>query len=231
MKKTLVVLDVDGTLIDSMALEAIVYPAVMREHLGVQRISSDWESYEGTTDPAVTDEIYIRHVGRRPTVSELGAFLDLYVSRLASSISSDPRTCIAIPGAINFLREISGNPAYRVVVATGAWRRSIELKLHAAGIDLSGVPFLCADEWPDRNSIISAAAHSLGRFDRTVLIGDAPWDAAAARDLGIDFVGIGQGAAAEVLKGAGATQVIADFSDITAVFDAIKQAEIPGVRS
>ncbi len=39
MNQILVVLDVDGTLIDSMALEAIVYPAAMGEHLGVQRIS------------------------------------------------------------------------------------------------------------------------------------------------------------------------------------------------
>jgi phosphoglycolate phosphatase-like HAD superfamily hydrolase len=44
-------------------------------------------------------------------------------------------------------------------------------------------------------------------FERIVSIGDGYWDLVAARLLGLDFIGIGSGQAAERLKAAGARNV------------------------
>jgi hypothetical protein len=59
------------------------------------------------------------------------------------------------------------------------------------------------------------------RNDIVVSFGDAPWDARAAANLRLPFVGIASGSNAENLRQGGAAAVFEDFRDAAAVYAAL----------
>jgi beta-phosphoglucomutase-like phosphatase (HAD superfamily) len=229
VSRTLVIFDVDGTLIDSMALEAACYGGALRAHLGLAFVDVDWSSYTEATDPGIVAELYRRHRGRPPAPRELAAFHDDFVAGLGAAIAADPASVAEIPGARRLLARLRAHPEFALAIATGAWRQPILLKLAAAAIAIDGLPFACADDAVERHRIVAlAAARAAGPFARTVLVGDGAWDVAAARALGFGFVGVGHGGAAERLRAAGAATVLADFRDADALIDAVRTARVPG---
>lgn len=227
--RALIIFDVDGTLIESDAIDSECYVAAISEHLGIKECSPDWGTYAHPTDPGVTIELYLRHLGRGPTPVELDAFIDLYVKRLEEDVASRRSALSEVGGAASMLATMRANERYSVAIATGAWRRSALVKLGAAGIDIEGIPFASGDDAIDRCSIFSLAARrARGPFSRTILVGDGVWDVATARSLNMAFLGVGSGTRADKLRAAGAETVVGDFSSTEAVTVALKLASIPG---
>lgn len=226
--RALIIFDVDGTLIESEAFDSECYVAAISEHLGIARFSPDWGMFAHPTDPGVTAELYLRHLGREPTRSELNAFIDLYVRRLDSNVVSRRSALSEIRGAAGMLATLRLSERHSVAIATGAWSRSALVKLGAAGIEIEGLPFASGDEAIDRCSIFSLAARrSPGPFARTILVGDGVWDVATARSLNMAFLGVGSGARADQLRAAGADVIVGDFSSIETVIAALELAAIP----
>jgi phosphoglycolate phosphatase-like HAD superfamily hydrolase len=60
-----------------------------------------------------------------------------------------------------------------------------------------------------------------------VSIGDGAWDVLAARNLGLPFVGVGDGAARHRLLLEGASHVIGDFVDFDAFLKCLDRATVP----
>lgn len=108
-------------------------------------------------------------------------------------------------------------------IATGAWRESALLKLRVAEIPFAGVPLSTSSDEVARAAIIRRLLPGATTLDpeATVYFGDAAWDVRAAGTLGIRFVGVGHGLAAERLRAAGATVLIRDFDDPDAVAAAL----------
>jgi phosphoglycolate phosphatase-like HAD superfamily hydrolase len=77
---------------------------------------------------------------------------------------------------------------------------------------------------------VSRARKFYGRegFDRVVSVGDGLWDVRAARNLGFSFLGVGRGADAELLRAAGASHVLEDFTDYGLLLRCLTEAEVPG---
>ncbi len=67
----------------------------------------------------------------------------------------------------------------------------------------------------------------VGEFARMVCIGDGVWDVHTATSLGLPCIGVGGGAGAERLAAAGAAHVVADFTDLEAILNALEDATLP----
>ena len=108
-----------------------------------------------------------------------------------------------------------------MVVATSSWRDSALLKLRAAGLDRFDLPLASADDAEAREEIVAhgvSLAATRSRFDGTVLMGDKPWDLAAARHFGFGFVGVGSGC--DKLAAVGASRLFDDWRETAAVLSA-----------
>ncbi len=113
-----------------------------------------------------------------------------------------------------------------VATATGGWRRTAELKLATAGVPFEGVAAAHADDAHPRERIVELAARRAlhpgeSSIGPVVYVGDGIWDVRATRRLGIGFVGVGTGAAAERLRDEGAEVVLPDFRDETRFMEAV----------
>jgi phosphoglycolate phosphatase-like HAD superfamily hydrolase len=122
---------------------------------------------------------------------------------------------------------------WAVALATGCWRDSAELKLKAAGIETEHFPAAFAEDGFSREEILGTAVshaqqmYGQSRFDRIVSLGDAQWDVAAARNLGIAFIGIGKGERGDRLRQVGATHMLDSYINYRQLIAALEEAEVP----
>ncbi len=119
---------------------------------------------------------------------------------------------------------------WALALATGAWRAAARIKIARSGLDLEDVPAAFGADGPSRQAIVGAAiararVHAgVDDFARRVCVGDGVWDVRTATGLGLPCIGIGSGAHAERLTAAGAARVVADFTDLEAILDALEDA-------
>ena len=216
----LVLFDIDGTLVDSQAADGEVYLRVLEEVFGFTAVKSDWAAYRHTTDSGILHEIFEVRLGRAPLAREIAAFRRRFVEVIAEAAAREAFR--QIPGAHRALSELAALPTHAVGLATGGWRDSARCKMQSAGLAFDAFPSASADDARPRDEImrlaIERAARCLGgpRFASITYVGDGIWDARACRALGIPFIAIASGSAAERLRAEGAAAVLADFSDAEA---------------
>jgi hypothetical protein len=98
-----------------------------------------------------------------------------------------------LPGARAFVQSLCDSRAYQIAYATGGWLGSASLKLSASGFPLNGVPLASSDDHIERQAIMLHALRQLdGDFDTITYYGDGKWDEVAARELGWQFVPVGE---------------------------------------
>lgn len=99
----------------------------------------------------------------------------------------------SIYGAVEFFNYLRQQYSVKVAIVTGGWLESAEIKLNAAGFDISGIPVSSSDKYHDRKEIIKDAAQRSGinKYYRKYYFGDGEWDALASTELGYNFIGIG----------------------------------------
>jgi beta-phosphoglucomutase-like phosphatase (HAD superfamily) len=205
----LAIFDIDGTLIDSNAVDNECFLA----SLGISPDAVDWSDYPHHTDRGLTREFLRRKWSRDPAEEDIAHHRAAFIEALGARIT----TLEEIRGARTFL-EFLRERGWEIALATGAWSESALLKLNAAGFPPS-LPLACCDHWPSREEIVLGAI--AGReYDRIVVFGDGWWDVRAARNLNLPFIGVGD--AAE-----GAPESIADFSDSEEVLAAMMRARPP----
>jgi phosphoglycolate phosphatase-like HAD superfamily hydrolase len=213
----LVIFDVDGTLTRTTATDAQCFQQAVSDTFGIQ-IDCDWSTYQHQTDAGIVGELLERQ-GLRGHSSAIAAVRRRLTELLTLTIEADPSACLEVPGAgamIENLRELS---PIAVAIATGAWADSARMKLRYAGIRFEGLAFASSDDSPTREEIIRialgrAAARTKREFGTVTYVGDAPWDARAARALGINFVGVAASADDRTrLTSAGAELVLSSLAD------------------
>lgn len=228
---TLVVFDLDGTLLDSNAVDEECFRAAFRSCFGDVPVASDWNVYGEVTDAGIARAVLGEAFGpqglEERVLRHRDAFCELLEGRLAATGPLRP-----IPGARELLATLRPGTEWALAVATGGWGRSARRKLLAAGLSLDGAAFASSDDDPVRARIvqhaISRATADRGEaFGRVVAVGDGVWDVVAAAELELPFVGVGRGGRARQLRAAGAGVVLADFGDLTASLDALQDAPVP----
>jgi phosphoglycolate phosphatase-like HAD superfamily hydrolase len=191
---TLVIFDIDGTLIDSTGAHHQSLTAVLRD-FGLDPYSKPWADYHHYTDSGVLDELLLDARGRGATEEELSR-LDRLTQRLyASAIKAAP--IVEIAGATMLLDAINDAPDMAAVFATGSMRGSASVKLSSLGLDAETVVLSTGSEHLSRADIVTAAISAWrAKSDepvRLVALGDGRWDEVTASVLAIPFIGIQTG--------------------------------------
>ena len=190
----LAIFDLDGTLADTLAADHRCFIDAFRLEHGISFTDDDWSTYRYTTDSGITPEVLERHLGRPPTGAEVERHKRRFLELLEAAAAERPEGFREVAGAAELLAGLGARPGWRAVIATGSWRESARLKLRLAGLDRFELPLASADDGLAREEIVAhgaGLAEGDGPFAGVVLVGDKPWDLAAARHFGYGFVGVG----------------------------------------
>jgi len=186
-----VILDIDGTLLQSNHIDGSLYLAAIRRVLGEVRIRESWGLYRNVTDGGILEEIF--HDNSLPmTAATLNTVKAVFVESIARHVRTNgPFT--EIPGARDFVSGLLASTSSRIAYATGGWSESAAIKLGSAGFPMQGVPLASSDDYIDRPSIMLHALNQLGNeFESITYYGDGKWDETATAMLGWDFVPVGK---------------------------------------
>lgn len=224
----LAVFDLDGTLADTLGVDHHCFVDACRLAHGICFDDDDWSTYRHTTDSGIIPEVLERHLRRRPRAEEVARHKRLFIELLTTAANETPQGFREVPGAADLLAGLAARPDWHVIVATGSWRESARLKIRLAGLDGFDLPLASADDGEAREEIVAhgvAMVEGHGPFDGTVLIGDKPWDLAAARHHGFGFVGVAS-SSRERLEAAGAERVFDDWRETERVIGTLAEAAL-----
>jgi phosphoglycolate phosphatase-like HAD superfamily hydrolase len=224
----LVMFDVDGTLTHSNELDTRCFVQAMREVFGFDNVDEDWSHYTHTSDSGIIEELFQLRRGRSPKLEELARYQARFFELLGDGLHRTPMQEIA--GARKILERLSGQATLKVALASGAWRGSARAKMLSAGLPFDDFPGAFSEDAAARTGIMLASRQHAARhfgvagFRRWIYFGDAVWDARACAELEIPLIGIATGERAELLRRAGAREVLADYSDLNGALAAIERA-------
>jgi phosphoglycolate phosphatase-like HAD superfamily hydrolase len=210
----LLILDIDGTLVDSVH----VHREALRlsiESAPLLHRDTQWSNYAHRTDSGIHAEAYERSFNRLPTAQDCQAFERLFEQKYDEICAVTPEP---VPGAVELLRRVEASGSWRVVFATGSFRRPALRKLDC--LNCVDPKLVSASEYRSRIEIVSNAV-SLGwsglpltERGIAVSIGDGVWDAQTALDLGVPFIGVARQNDAQALRRLGAFGVVPDCQDL-----------------
>lgn len=191
--RQLVVFDIDGTLIDSMEYDAMLFKQAIREVLDIE-IGDEWSSYRNVTDGGILDELLENYgiVYDRNLIHD--KVKQLFFDLNAGYLRERPHALREVPGAKSFIDRLRGMEAVTVAIATGAWEDTARLKLEGVGIDTTELILASCSDAHSRTEIIRVAesrALAGGDTARKTYFGDGIWDKYACETLDYDFVAIG----------------------------------------
>ncbi len=219
----LAVFDIDGTLVDSTAIDWLCFKNAFVDAFGLDATQTDWTEYRHHTDRGLVREFLWRAWGSEPSEEAICTHRTAFLRLLDRRIHKLDE----IAGARAFLTVLRQR-GWRITLATGAWSQSAKMKLQRAGFT-AHLPISCCDLAESRDEIMRQAIGE-SSYERIVVFGDAPWDIRVARNLSLAFVGVGKGRRGELLRHEGATEVIPDFYDPETVMKAMRRARGPAAR-
>lgn len=219
MKNHILVLDIDGTLTDTVALHQRAFLGAMQA-LALPTLETDWGAYPHHTDTGILRHALAMNGRAEPSAGQLMAFEQDLARRFLDELAAAPTPAAPkpaaptpaapiqpIPGAADFVHGLADS-AWAVVFATGGVRAVSGVKLQAAGIPFSDAALFTASEEPARDALVARAiaharrAHPQTRNGVVVSMGDGLWDLQVARQLGLRFLGVGSTAQALAARGA-----------------------------
>ena len=185
-----IMFDVDGTLVESYDFDEQCYIAAVHEVLG-HEIDANWASYEHVSDVG----ILIEHLDRCGIHSDRELIIDAvknsFVAKIKQYLSEN--TLAEIPGASGMIKELKKRESISLSIATGGWRETALMKLHSAGIDVSGIAMASSNDHFSRTEIMKVAKEKakVSSEQRITYFGDAAWDLKASKTLGYNFILVG----------------------------------------
>ena len=79
------VFDLDGTLIDTCAVDAECYVGALATTFGISGANDDWSVYDDVTDSGILTDLVTSARGWPPSIQEQASFITTFVTRLRSS--------------------------------------------------------------------------------------------------------------------------------------------------
>ncbi|WP_395103661.1 haloacid dehalogenase-like hydrolase [Actinomadura sp. SCN-SB] len=226
--RTLVLWDIDHTLINAGGVGREAYAAVFQQVIG--RPLERHAEMAGRTDRAITAETLLLH-----DIEPTGDLITTFTALLAESFATRRHELAVrgrvLAGAHAALRALADRPDVVQSVLTGNMEPIARYKLLAFGLD-GFVDFQVGAYGMDgveRHPLVRLARQRAERkygqvFDEstTVLIGDTPHDVRAGHEGGARVVAVATGSTpASALRACGAERVIPDLTDTETVLEAI----------
>lgn len=226
----LVMFDLDGTLVDSHAIDEPCYLQALVDvfNFDLDLLDRDWGNYPHVTDAGILNSICWQMLGRLPTIEEINGYQNRFLELLEIAVLKNPLQQIF--GVQNLLDCLSDSGDCALALATGAWAQTAQFKLHQTDLDRFDFSAAYSDDAYARIEIMKCAyQRSLDRgicttFDRVTYIGDGVWDGIASQQLGYRFIGIGNRDRASDLLAVGAELVFPDYQNLEAMISAIASA-------
>jgi HAD superfamily hydrolase (TIGR01549 family) len=193
-----VLLDVDGTLLDSNEQHALAWIDALRER-GVERSHAEVRPLIGMGG----DKLIPQLSGLDPESSAGRALSERRAALFAQRYLPQVK---AFPKARELLQALA-HAGYELCVATSAKRKELEALLRQGGL-LDLLPQQTSSDDAEHSKpdpdIVRAALRTTGaRPERACMLGDTPYDAQAAARAGVAFVGLTCGGyAPQALHGA-----------------------------
>ena len=113
---TLVIFDIDGTLIESFALDTAAFVDAFRDVFGFDDICEDWASYPHVTDIGILTEVFMLRHDRAPSPEEIASVQARYVALLSERVTAAGLR--PLPGAAAMLSRLSASSEYAVAYAS-----------------------------------------------------------------------------------------------------------------
>jgi phosphoglycolate phosphatase-like HAD superfamily hydrolase len=230
MLDTLVLFDIDGTLLTSAAAGREAIRRALAEELD-DLGCFDAVRFDGKTDPQIVRELYAA-AGRsdRATDQATQALLDRYLQHLVVELAARRDRVRPLPGILALLSALEARSHVCVGLLTGNVVAGAELKLNASGIGFDrfrlGAYGSDSAERPMLPPIaVERAMRLFGRMPsgaEVVIIGDTPADVTCGAALGVRAVAVATGAYDEAeLRDAGADATFATLEATESVMDII----------
>lgn len=210
---TLVLLDIDGTLLDTQDAGIVAYERAAIRLFGV-RFSFEGVSVHGRLDHENYADAVRRHGLDVDHRAEEPAFRAAYAEALAE-IADDAGGFRACPDVAAFLAAMLADDTIELGLLTGNWEETGRLKIRHAGIDDAIFRVNAfADHGDHRDELVPVAIAAFesthaSRPSRTIVVGDTPRDVQCA--LAGDAVALAVATGiheSEVLRDAGAHRVV-----------------------
>jgi phosphoglycolate phosphatase-like HAD superfamily hydrolase len=196
-KSTLVLWDIDGTLIVSQGAGVRAMERGFQQRFGLpcDLGKIDWA---GRTDSWITSEV-LRHNGLPVTPENIHAYLEAYLASLPHELSAGPQGQV-LPGIFELLEKLHHHPTVAQGLLTGNLRRGAQFKLTHYQVWHYFEFGAFADDSPQRNDL---GPHALRRAsehhgvtftpERTWIIGDTPHDIECGKVIGAKTIAVATG--------------------------------------
>jgi phosphoglycolate phosphatase-like HAD superfamily hydrolase len=230
MIRTLVLFDIDGTLLLTAGAGRRAITAALADHVAD---SAAWHRvrFDGKTDPQIVRELLIESGDARAEDPALIAEVcERYVALLEAELARAPGATRLLPGVAALLDRLEASAGVVLGLLTGNVAPGAALKLRSCGLDPGrfrvGAFGSDSAHRPDLPPIAARRAEALfgwtpgGR--EIVIVGDTPADVTCGVGIGARAVAVATGAyRVEDLQAAGAHAAFPDLADTDAVLRAL----------
>ncbi|WP_375478467.1 HAD family hydrolase [uncultured Jatrophihabitans sp.] len=204
-----ILFDVDGTLVDTTFLHTVCWAEALRQH-GLQVTASDIHHGIGMS----SDKMLAHLLGEDRDTSADDAISEAHDTLYKLSWGR----LTTLPGAADLLRECAKR-GFTVVLASSASEQELQVLRETIDADDAVAQATSKNDAKSGKpapDIVETALDSSGlAADRAVFVGDAVWDAEAAKKAGVTFIGLTCGGTPEAdLRAAGAVEVWRDPADL-----------------
>lgn len=218
MSMTLVLFDVDGTLLRSGGATTRCIRRAAERVLGDRLV---WgEIAVGTLDQEIFCAIAAASGMDGPSL--LDEYKRIYLDELAAELNRCRADVHLLPGVLELLDRLRERAEVVCGLLTGNFRRAVELKLDAAGLDISRFAVgAFAEDGACRAELVPAALGAcqakLGLpipANQVILVGDTPRDIQCAREAGCRVLSVATGRySLEELQAQSPDAAVADLRD------------------
>ncbi|HEY1848799.1 MAG TPA: HAD family hydrolase [Opitutaceae bacterium] len=225
MQKTLILWDIDGTLLHSGGAGMKALEAALGHVFGVTGSLIGIE-FAGRTDPWIIRQVFARF-GIEPTPENFARYIDGYVAALPDILSQSQAR--VLPGVRELVAQAASHPHVVQGLLTGNLRRGAQTKLGFHGMWDTFPVGAFADDSEVRNEL---GPHALRRAQKhwglefsgadTWIVGDTPHDIACGKAFGARTLAVATGASPlAALQAFSPDAVLGDLSDARAFWRAI----------
>jgi beta-phosphoglucomutase-like phosphatase (HAD superfamily) len=209
MKRKLAIFDIDGTLTDTVSIHQAAFFSALKS-MKLKDFDTNWSNYTHHTDHFIFKTIFEKQFARVLGNSELIEF-ENYLTEYFIEATRE-KSIEEVKGAVDFINKIQNN--FDIVFATGSLLKPAKLKLQQAGINYYDELLIAANLLYTRDEIVLKAIeqakifYDTKNYEQVISFGDGLWDYETAKNLNIDFIGIGN----SNLKDHGIPNVFPDFT-------------------
>ena len=228
MKPTLVLFDVDGTLIDTGGAGRRSLEAAFRAVLGVEDVAalSRRVRFTGKTDPVIIDDMAAAAgLGSDAILAIAPDLRRAYLDALRLDMAREDPRRRTIPGVVPLLEALSAKPETTLGLLTGNIEEGARTKLEPFGLNRFFEDGGFASDDPDRGAIARIAHEKASRrrgfsfpAADTWVVGDTELDIACARANGFRAMAVDSGwVPRDHLVEARPDAIVSDFTDVAAI--------------